>query len=190
MKVTETQLPGVVIVEPQVFADARGSFMESFSAARYANAGIAGPFLQDNVSTSRRGVLRGLHLQHPNGQGKLVSVLLGEVFDVAVDVRPDSPTFGKWVGEYLSEENRRQLYVPVGFAHGFVVTSERAVFSYKCTTYRDAASEMSVRWNDPFIGIAWPVGEPILSDKDGAAPSLLEIPATRLPSLDLSGAHA
>jgi dTDP-4-dehydrorhamnose 3,5-epimerase len=181
VNVTPTELPGVLLVEPQAFADARGSFMELFSAERYAEAGIPGPFVQDNVSFSRRNVLRGLHLQHPHGQGKLVSVLRGEVFDVAVDVRSGSPTFGQWVGVYLSHVNHRQLYIPVGFAHGFVVTTDDAVFAYKCTAYRVAASERSIRWDDPRIGIKWPVNEPTLSAKDRDAPALDEIPRADLP---------
>lgn len=183
MRVTPTALPGVVLVEPQAHGDARGFFLEAFHAARYAAAGVPGPFVQDNVSRSRRGVLRGLHLQHPHGQGKLVSVLEGEVFDVAVDVRVGSPTFGRWVGEYLSAENHRQLYVPAGFAHGFVVTSDAALFSYKCTDYYRPETERAVRWDDPEIGVAWPdPGAPFeLSAKDRDAKSLGEIAADLLP---------
>ena len=163
MRATALSIPEVVLIEPNVFGDARGFFMESFSVARYAAAGIAGPFVQDNVSRSRRGVLRGLHLQNPHAQGKLVSVLEGEVFDVAVDVRVGSPTFGRWVGEYLSAENHRQLYVPAGFAHGFVVTSDDALFSYKCTEYYRPETERTVRWDDPAIGVEWPVYGPLVS---------------------------
>ena len=181
MKVTPLAIPEVLLVEPAVFGDARGYFLESFSARRYAEAGIPGPFVQDNVSRSRRGVLRGLHLQHPHGQGKLVSVLEGEVFDVAVDVRAGSPTFGRWVGEYLSAENHRQLYVPVGFAHGFVVTSEVALFSYKCTEYYRPECERSVRWDDPRIGVAWPVEAPTVSAKDQAGLPLEQLAAAVLP---------
>jgi dTDP-4-dehydrorhamnose 3,5-epimerase len=182
VKVTELALPGVVLVEPRVFGDARGFFFESFSAARYAEAGIRAPFVQDNVSYSQRGVLRGLHLQHPHGQGKLVHVLRGEVFDVAVDVRVGSPTFGRWTGEYLSADNRRQLYIPPGFAHGFVVTSDDALFVYKCTDYYHPEAERSVRWDDPTIGIVWPLRDVELSAKDRAAPELAAVAPTLLPT--------
>jgi dTDP-4-dehydrorhamnose 3,5-epimerase len=179
--VTPLAIPEVLLVEPAVFGDARGFFMESFSARRYADAGIPGPFVQDNVSRSRRGVLRGLHLQHPHAQGKLVSVLEGEVFDVAVDVRVGSPTFGRWVGEYLSAENHRQLWVPAGFAHGFVVTSDDALFSYKCTEYYRPEAERAVRWDDPRIGITWPVEVPVVSPKDQAGLALDGLPTADLP---------
>lgn len=181
MKVIETRLPGVLIVEPKVFGDARGYFMESFQAERYAVADIAGPFVQDNLSFSRRGILRGLHLQNPRPQGKLVQVLQGEVFDVAVDVRVGSPTFGQWEGVILSAENARQYYVPPGFAHGFVVTSETALFAYKCTDYYMPQSEISLLWNDGDIGIEWPVTEPQLSAKDAAGVRLADIDPARLP---------
>jgi len=181
MRVTPLALPEVLLVEPAVFGDVRGFFMESFSARRYAEVGISGPFVQDNVSRSQRGVLRGLHLQHPHAQGKLVSVLEGEVFDVAVDVRVGSPTFGRWVGECLSAENHRQLYVPAGFAHGFVVTSDEALFSYKCTDYYYPQDERSVRWDDPRIGIVWPVEAPTVSAKDQAGLPLDQVPAGNLP---------
>jgi len=180
MKVTETELPGVLLVEPRIFRDHRGFFFESWSAERYRQAGIPGPFVQDNVSRSSRGVLRGLHFQNPHPQGKLVTVLEGEVFDVAVDLRVGSPTFGKWAGYYLSAENGRQLYIPEGFAHGFVVTSEFAIFSYKCTEYYRPEADRSLRWNDPEIGIEWPVKEPVLSPKDATAPLLNELD-TALP---------
>jgi dTDP-4-dehydrorhamnose 3,5-epimerase len=181
--VTPLALPEVLLVEPRCFGDARGYFMESYSARRYADAGVPGPFVQDNVSRSGRGVLRGLHLQHPQAQGKLVSVLLGEVFDVAVDVRVGSPSFGRWVGEYLSSANHRQLYVPPGFAHGFVVTSDDALFSYKCTDYYRPDVERSIRWDDPRIGIEWPVREPIVSEKDRAAATLDAVDPAHLPRL-------
>lgn len=181
MRVTPTALPEVLLVEPAVFGDARGFFLESFSAQRYAEAGIPGPFVQDNVSRSRRGVLRGLHLQHPYAQGKLVSVLEGEVFDVAVDARVGSPTFGRWVGEYLSAENHRQLYVPAGFAHGFVVTSESALFAYKCTDYYHPETERAVRWDDPRVGVAWPVDAPTVSAKDQAGLPLAAFGEADLP---------
>ena len=181
MNVIETELPGVLIVEPKVFGDERGFFMESYNAGRYAEAGLPESFVQDNLSFSRRGVLRGLHFQNPQPQGKLVSVLRGEVFDVAVDIRVGSPTFGRWAGVTLSAENKRQFYVPPDFAHGFVVTSDVALFYYKCTDYYAPASESSVLWNDPEIGIEWPIESPTLSEKDRAAPTLREKPEDALP---------
>ena len=167
MKVTPLALPEVKLVEPAVFGDARGYFLESFSARRYDEAGVPGPFVQDNLSRSRRGVLRGLHLQHPHAQGKLVSVLDGEVFDVAVDVRVGSPTFGRWVGEYLSAANHRQLWVPPGFLHGFVTLTDDTEVVYKCTGFYDKAADGAVRWDS--VDIDWGVAEPVLSDKDRAA---------------------
>ena len=181
MIVTPTRLPEVLIVEPRVFGDARGSFFESWSASRYADSGIAGPFVQDNISRSRRGILRGLHLQNPHSQGKLVSALAGSVFDVAVDVRSGSPRFGQWVGVELSDENRRQLWVPPGFAHGFCVLSEEAIFHYKCTDYYHPECELSVLWNDAAVGIEWPISDVVLNDKDRNGLSIRDIPATRLP---------
>ncbi len=181
MNVIETDLPGVLVVEPDVFGDPRGFFMESWNRTRYEEAGLLAEFVQDNLSFSARGVLRGLHFQNPNPQGKLVSVLQGEVFDVAVDIRVGSPTFGQWVGVSLSSDNKRQLYVPEGFAHGFVVTSDTALFSYKCTDYYNPQAEGYVLWNDRELGIDWPVDEPILSVKDRAALPLKEIPADALP---------
>lgn len=180
MKVSATDLPGVLTIEPKAFGDDRGYFFEAYRCDRYAAAGISLPFVQDNVSRSVRGVLRGLHLQHPFAQGKLVSVSLGEVFDVAVDARVGSPHFGRWTGEYLSEANKKQLWIPGGFAHGFIVTSEHAVFGYKCTEYYHPEAEVSIRWNDPEIGIKWPIEEPCLSAKDAAAGNLLDLEA-RLP---------
>lgn len=177
--VTPLAIPEVLLIEPKVFGDSRGFFLETFRASSYGEYGI-GPFVQDNLSFSQRGVLRGLHVQNPNGQAKLVSVLQGEVFDVAVDVRAGSPTFGRWVGEVLSAENRRQLYVPVGFAHGFCVLSESALFAYKCGAYYDPTNEFTVRWDDPDIGVAWPIEEPTLSAKDAAAPRLRDVAAERL----------
>jgi dTDP-4-dehydrorhamnose 3,5-epimerase len=181
MKVTETPLAGVLAIEPDVFADPRGFFFESWSAKKYAELGLPQAFVQDNVSRSARGILRGLHLQSPPfGQGKLVYVLEGEVFDVAVDARLGSPTFGKWTGSVLSAENHRQLYVPPGFAHGFCVLSESALFAYKCTEYYAPAAELSVLWNDPQIGIDWPLREPMLSKKDAAGIPLAQVPHDRL----------
>lgn len=181
MKVTETSLPGVLLIEPDVFRDARGYFLETFRADRYAAAGIPGPFVQDNVSFSRGRVLRGLHIQNPNGQAKLVFALTGEVFDIAVDLRVGSPQFGRWTGVRLSEKDGRQLYIPKGFAHGFCVLSDEARVGYKCDAVYDQTNEFSVAWNDPDIGIAWPIESPVLSQKDAAAPRLSEIPRGKLP---------
>jgi dTDP-4-dehydrorhamnose 3,5-epimerase len=182
VKVTPTALPDVLLVEPKVFGDARGYFFESYNARRYAEAGIAATFVQDNISLSRRGVLRGLHYQYPYGQGKLAGVLRGEVFDVAVDVRRGSPTFGRWVGECLSSENKRQLYIPPGFAHGFLVTSDEALFAYKCTEYYHPETERSIRWDDARIGIEWPIDGPVLSMKDDVAVTLDAMPDELLPA--------
>jgi dTDP-4-dehydrorhamnose 3,5-epimerase len=182
MKVIETRLPGVLIVEPRVFGDARGFFQETWSRSRYEEAGIEGDFCQDNVSFSCRGTLRGLHYQHPHGQDKLVYVLQGEIFDVAVDIRRGSPTFGRWDGVLLSAENHRQIFVPKGFAHGFCVTSETALVAYKCTDTYHPEAEGGVRWNDPEIGIHWPLTDVLLSEKDGKAPRLRDLPPERLPS--------
>lgn len=182
MKVTPLALPEVLLVEPTVFSDDRGSFFESFHAARYLDAGIAGPFVQDNQSYSRKGVLRGLHYQWPNCvQGKLVSVAEGAVWDVAVDVRRGSPTFLRWVGVHLSASNHHQLWIPSGFAHGFVVTSETACFTYKCTAEYSKADEVAIRWDDPMLAIEWPTRNPILSEKDAGAPTLQNLAANRLP---------
>lgn len=168
MKVTPTAIPEVLVLEPKVFGDARGFFMESFNEKVFREAtGVAAPFVQDNHSRSARGVLRGLHYQLKQPQGKLVRVVRGAVFDVAVDVRRSSPTFGKWVGVELAEDNHRQLWVPAGFAHGFVVLSESADFLYKTTDYYAPEHERCIAWNDPAIGIEWPRGlGPALSDKD------------------------
>lgn len=181
MKVQETALPGVLLIEPQVFGDSRGFFLETFSAERYEAAGVRGPFVQDNMSLSAKGIVRGMHLQHPNAQGKLVWVVQGAVLDVALDVRVGSPTFGRWVAEELSADNKRQLWVPPGFAHGFCVTSESAVFVYKCTQYYAPKDEVGVLWNDPDLGIPWPVVEPVVSPKDRALPRLADVDRARLP---------
>lgn len=185
MKITETSLPGVMLIEPKVFGDDRGFFLETYAWARYEDAGIGLPFVQDNLSKSSRGVLRGLHLQYPVSQGKLVQVVDGAVFDVAVDVRRGSPHFGRWVGIELTGENHHQLYIPPGFAHGFAVISEFALFAYKCTDIYSPSTELGVIWNDPDIGIDWPLsklgGEPSLSTKDTAYPRLAEIDPDRLP---------
>jgi dTDP-4-dehydrorhamnose 3,5-epimerase len=175
MKVIETKLAGAVIIEPKVLGDPRGFFMETWHRDRYKQAGIPGNFVQDNLSRSRYGVLRGLHYQDPNPQGKLVQVLLGEVFDVAVDIRPGSPSFGDWVGVTLSASNKRQFFVPAGFAHGFCVTGDEALFAYKCTDFYNPAGEGSILWNDPDIGIRWPIDEPVLAEKDARAPRLRDV---------------
>lgn len=176
MNVIETELPGVLILEPKVFGDARGFFLESWNRQTMADNGLAMDFVQDNHSRSARGVLRGLHYQLENPQGKLVRVTQGAVFDVAVDIRRSSPHFGKWVGVELSSENHRMLWIPPGFAHGFLVLSNTADFLYKCTSLYHPPSDRSLRWNDPEIGIAWPSveGAPQLSPKDEAAPLLAD----------------
>jgi dTDP-4-dehydrorhamnose 3,5-epimerase len=181
VKVTPTAIPDVLLIEPRVSADARGQFLETFNAERYLRAGIRGPFVQDNVSKSGRGVLRGLHFQHPHDQGKLVGVIRGEVFDVAVDIRPNSATFLRWVSERLSDANARQLYIPPGFAHGFLALSEGALFAYKCTDYYHPESERSIRWDDPQIGIEWPMDDVILSNRDRSAPLLAGVDHSILP---------
>lgn len=169
MIVSRTTLPDVLLIEPRVFGDARGWFYESFHAPRYAEHGIHGPFVQDNASRSLRGTLRGLHLQHPDPQGKLVSVMEGAVLDVAVDVRVGSPTFRQHVAVELSADNKRQLWIPSGFAHGFCVISESALFTYKCTALYSPASELTVAWNDPSLNIVWPTSAPLLSSRDASA---------------------
>lgn len=181
MKCHETALAGVILIEPTVHGDERGFFYEGFNQARFAAAGIDATFVQSNVSRSRRGVLRGLHYQWPNPQGKLVSVLEGEVYDVAVDIRPTSPTFGQYVGVMLSAANKRHLWIPPGYAHGFCVVSEHATFTYQCTTLYDRAADAALRWNDELFAIDWPVSDPELSEKDRTAPLFSEVPAHRLP---------
>lgn len=181
MNVRETDLPEVLLVEPKVFGDDRGFFMETWNSERYREVGLPSEFVQDNLSYSERGVLRGLHFQNPDQQGKLVYVLQGEVFDVAVDIRAGSPRFGRWTGATLSAENKRQLYIPEGFAHGFLVTSDAALFAYKCTARYNAGAEAGILWNDPEIGIGWPTDQPTLSEKDRNVPRLSEIPRERLP---------
>ncbi len=182
MNVDVTAIPEVLHITPKRFGDARGFFAETFQAERYVQAGITLPFVQDNVSRSTRGVLRGLHLQNPTQQGKLVSVLDGEVYDVAVDVRVGSPTFGRHVGVMLSSERLDQLWVPPGFAHGFQVVSETALFVYKCTDTYAPPHELGIRFDDPALGIAWPIAAPSLSDRDRAHPTLAEIDPSRLPA--------
>ncbi len=184
MNVIETVLPGVLIVEPKVFGDVRGFFLETFQKHRYRAAGIPGEgleFVQDNHSRSSKGVLRGLHFQLENPQGKLVSAGTGTVFDVAADVNPDSPTYRQWVGVELSEENHRQLWIPPGYAHGFCVLSDIADFQYKCTALYHPASDGGVLWNDPELDIAWPIDTPLLSQKDQQLPMLSEAKREQLP---------
>lgn len=182
MKVRETKLPGVLLLEPKVFGDPRGFFKESWNRRTFADAGLNLDFVQDNLSFSRRGILRGLHFQNPNPQGKLVQALQGEVFDVAVDIRQGSPSFGQWFGALLSGDNHLQMYVPEGFAHGFCVLSETALFAYKCTDFYDPSAEYSLRYDDPDIGIAWPVEiPPTLSAKDEQAICLRDFPREALP---------
>ncbi len=172
MRVIPTELPEVLLIEPRVHGDSRGFFYEGFQSARYAEAGIQGPFVQDNHSRSIRGTLRGLHFQEPRAQGKLVQVLRGTVYDVAVDIRRGSPRFGRWVALELSEAEPRQVWIPPGFAHGFCVLSDSADFFYKCTEFYVPEAERSIAWNDPRLGIPWPAKEPLLSAKDRAAPTL------------------
>ena len=181
MKIETTSIPGVLILEPGVFEDQRGFFMETYHRERYASAGILSDFVQDNLSLSYSGTVRGLHFQHPHGQAKLIQVLEGEVFDIAVDVRRGSPSFGKWVGVELSGSNHRQLFIPEGFAHGFCVTGERAVFHYKCSDFYSPASERGIIWNDPDLAVRWPVESPVLSAKDSSYGRLGDLPEDFLP---------
>ncbi|MEH0093522.1 dTDP-4-dehydrorhamnose 3,5-epimerase [Vibrio metschnikovii] len=178
MKIINTSIPDIKIIEPQIFGDERGFFMETWNQQKFERQVTQQPtyFVQDNHSKSKQGILRGLHYQVENTQGKLVRVISGEVFDVAVDIRKNSPTFGQWVGTYLTAENKRQLWVPAGFAHGFYVTSPEAEFVYKCTDYYNPSAERAIIWNDPKLGIAWPLlgGEPLLSEKDKMAQRLAD----------------
>lgn len=180
MDITRCNIDGPLIIEPKVFGDQRGFFVESWHRERYRQAGIESDFVQDNFSYSGRDTLRGMHAQNPRAQGKLVSVWQGEVWDVVVDLRRRSPTFGQWVGVTLSAENKRQFWVPPGFAHGFVVTSDAALFHYKCTELYSPKDEVSFRWDDPAVGIKWPTTTPILSTRDSQAPLLSEVPAGKL----------
>ncbi|WP_101758446.1 dTDP-4-dehydrorhamnose 3,5-epimerase [Oceanicoccus sp. KOV_DT_Chl] len=184
MNIIKTKIPGLIIIEPKVFGDERGFFLETYNAKRYAEVGIKESFVQDNLSFSRKGILRGLHYQKPMTQGKLVQVLQGEVYDVAVDIRVGSPTFGQWEAVLLSENNKRQFYVPEGFAHGFMVTSDVALFSYKCTSLYNPDGEFSVAWDDPELSIPWPSMAPQLSDKDRHGKNLSEIPVKDLPEYE------
>ena len=179
MRVLPTELPDVLILEPTVHRDERGFFLETYQAERFANAEIAAPFVQDNHSRSVRGVLRGLHAQRRTPQGKLVRAILGEIWDVAVDIRPGSPTYARWVGVTLDAESFRQLWIPPGFLHGFCVMSEWAEIEYKCTALYDRDDEIGVVWNDADIGIAWPIANPALSPKDAALPPLAEVALRR-----------
>lgn len=186
MRVTTTDIPDVLLIEPDIFRDPRGLFLETYHARRYADTGIPGPFVQDNYSQSLQGTLRGLHYQEPHAQGKLVMVTDGTVYDVVVDIRKGSPSFGRWYGSELSAENRRQVYVPPGCAHGFCVTSNRASFQYKCTDYYAPGNERGIIWNDPALAISWPVTTPILSAKDRTYKSLAEM-ESELPRYRLAG---
>jgi dTDP-4-dehydrorhamnose 3,5-epimerase len=189
MNVETLAIPEVKLLTPARYADSRGFFSETWNAARFDAAGVPGPFVQDNHSVSAKtGTIRGLHCQvAPSVQGKLVRVVKGAVWDVAVDIRVGSPTFGKWVGRTLSAEDGRQMYIPPGYAHGFLVTSSvPAIFTYKCTTGYDPAGQCSILWNDPDLGIDWPTGSPLLSPKDAEAPRLRDVPESRLPRFEPS----
>ena len=181
MKVIKTKLSGALVFEPDIFGDERGFFMETWNYDRYRQAGLDVKFIQSNLSKSSKGVLRGLHFQNPNPQGKLVQILHGEVFDVAVDIRVGSPTFGQWHGVTLTAENKKQFYIPEGFAHGFCVLSDDALFSYMCTNVYDAKADCSIKWDDASIGIEWPIANPSLSEKDKNAESLTALQSHRLP---------
>lgn len=175
MKIIQTKIKDLLIIEPNIFTDTRGFFYEAYQAKRYKEAGIKVDFVQDNYSQSSKGVLRGLHFQKKKPQGKLVSVLNGKVFDVAVDLRIDSPTFGEYESVILTGENKKQFYIPPGFAHGFCVLSQKADFQYKCTDYYNPSDESGLLWNDPELQIPWPINSPILSEKDKLLPNLKEI---------------
>lgn len=181
MNVVTTSLDGVLILEPKVHGDHRGFFLESYQKQRYTDAGIDVDFVQDNISFSKRHTLRGLHFQYPHGQAKLVQVFQGEIFDVAVDIRFGSPTFGQWAGAFLSSDNRRQLFVPEGFAHGFMVLSDSALFMYKCSDYYALEHEGGIIWDDPELEIDWPAGAPTLSHRDQGLKRLCDIDPEQLP---------
>jgi dTDP-4-dehydrorhamnose 3,5-epimerase len=181
LKVTETELAGVLIIEPDVYQDARGFFLETYHQNRYRDLGIQAEFVQDNMSLSKKGTLRGLHFQHPHAQAKLVQVAKGTVFDVVVDIRRGSPTFGKWTAKYLSDDKSRQIFVPEGFAHGFCVMSEYAVFIYKCSEFYARECEGGILWSDPGLDIRWPVENPLVSEKDMQLPRLKDLATDRLP---------
>lgn len=181
LKCTEKSIPGVLLIEPMVFEDDRGFFLETYHEKKYPEAGIDKPFVQDNHSHSCRGTLRGLHYQLKHPQGKLVYVIRGEVFDVAVDIRRGSSTFGQWTGTILSEKNKHQLFIPEGFAHGLCVISETADVVYKCTDLYTTGDEYGILWSDPVIGIDWPVENPVLSEKDAESPRLMDVPEELFP---------
>lgn len=183
MKQFDTSLPEVKLIEPRIFSDSRGFFFENWNSNRYCEMGISDPFVQDNISFSKQNVIRGLHFQHPNDQGKLISVLEGEIFDVAVDIRPNSSHFKKWIGFNLSSTNHRQLWIPKGFAHGFAVLSSTALVSYKTTQYYSPKDELTLRWDDPTVNVSWPIETPILSDKDLSGKQLNQFCDTMLPKL-------
>jgi len=180
MNVTRCALDGLLILEPKVFGDSRGFFLETWNRNRYLEIGIPADFVQDNISFSRRGILRGFHFQNPNSQGKRVSCLQGEIYDVAVDLRRASPTFGQWQSTTLSSENKRQFFIPPGFAHGFQVLSDSALFHYKCTDFYTPAHERTLKWNDPALKIPWPITDPVLSDKDTRGVALADLPPEHL----------
>ena len=184
MRVIETELADCWVLEPKVFNDERGYFYETWNKQTFAELGLNLEFKQANLSSSTRGVLRGLHYQWPKPQGKLVQVLEGEAYDVAVDIRSNSPNYGRWVAVILSAENKRQLWMPPGFAHGFVALSERVTFSYLCTEIYDASCDANLRWDDASLAIDWPVSNPTLSNKDAKAPFLCDIPPEKLPRID------
>ena len=175
MQVVETEIPGVLIIEPQVHHDGRGFFLETYHADRYRGYGIQGPFVQDNHSKSAGGTLRGLHLQLRRPQGKLIRAIEGEIFDVAVDVRRGSPTFGRWVAVTLSGDNFKQCFIPPGFAHGFYVVTPVAHVEYKCTDFYDPAGEIGIAWNDPALAIPWPAADPVLSPRDRRHPTITDL---------------
>ncbi len=181
MDVINTSLPEVLLIKPKIFKDSRGFFLESWNSARYEEIGLPKIFLQDNISYSEHGVLRGLHFQEPNAQGKLISVLKGDIFDVAVDIRLGSPRFGKWVGLTLTADTHHQIWIPPGFAHGFLVTSPTALVSYKSSAFYSPETEGTVLWNDPALNIIWPLSNPNLAEKDMKAPPLSQIPQSKLP---------
>jgi dTDP-4-dehydrorhamnose 3,5-epimerase len=184
MKILKTKIDGVLILEPKVYKDNRGYFLETYNEKRYRDLGIPADFVQDNLSFSRKETLRGLHYQHPHDQSKLVQAVKGHVFDVTLDIRCGSPTFGRWVGVHLSDENMRQVFVPAGLAHGFCVISDTALFTYKCSDFYSPECEKGVLWSDPDIGIEWPVEKPILSEKDAKYPRLKDIAVERLPGYE------
>ena len=185
MKIIETELDGVLIIEPAVFNDQRGFFLETYNQNRYQEHGIKSNFIQDNMSFSTKGTLRGLHFQHPHGQSKLVQVPQGEVYDVVVDIRPESSTFGHWLGEYLSDANKKQIFIPEGFAHGFCVISDTVLFQYKCSDFYAPECEGGILWSDPDLAINWPVEAPVVSEKDAKFFCLKDIAEEKLPSYKL-----